>query len=105
MQMDTGVVPLSESERKAMSAWLKRGRHGKRGDRAARADHAALRLRTLLQASQPMERPRPGMPPTGGPPVDPAQLVYSGPVNALSIAYRVANIAQPVRLGRCGRFQ
>lgn len=103
--MDTEAVPLSESERKAMSAWLKRGRHGKRGDRAARTDHASLRLRALLQASPPLLRPQPGQPPAGGPPVDPAQLVYSGPVSALSIAYRVANIEQPVGLGHCGLIQ
>ena len=91
-QMGTEVVPLSESERRAMSAWLKRGRHSKRADRAAHAEHARSRMRTLLQG------PQPSQPPTGGPPITPAQLVYSGPVNALSIAYRVANIAQPVGL-------
>ncbi len=81
-----------------MSAWLKRGRHSKRGDRAAHAEHARSRMRVLLQAPQPPQPPQPVQPPTGGPPITPGQLVYSGPVNALSVAYRVANIAQPVGL-------
>ena len=95
MQMDTEAVSLSESERRAMSAWMKRGRHSKRGDRAAHAHHARSRARALLQAPQSQQGPQP---PAAGPPIDPAQLVYSGPVNAVSIAYRVASIAQPVGL-------
>ena len=96
MQLDTGALPLSESERRAMSYWLKRGRHGKRGDKAP---HAQSRARALLQAPRSMQGPQSQQgpqPPAQGPPVDPAQLVYSGPVNALSIAYRVASIPQPV---------
>ena len=86
-QMGTEVVPLSESERRAMSAWLKRGRHSKRADRAAHAEHARSRMRTLLQGPSRRSRRSPPsqvQPPTGGPPITPAQLVYSGPVNALS---------------------
>lgn len=97
MQASSEMNPLSESERKAMSAWLQRGRHSKRGDRAAYADRAQLRRRTLLQGPP---QPQGSQPSTGGPPdQDSAQLVYTGPVNALAVTYRVASITQPVGFG------
>ena len=62
--------PWSEFERRAMSAWLKRGRHSKRGDRAADAQHARSRMRVLLQSPKPPQPPQLNQPPTVGPPVD-----------------------------------
>ena len=71
------MVPLSDSERRAMAAWLKKGgRHGRRGDRNARADRALSR-RQILQS--------------------PSSEAYTGPVNALSVTYRVSDLPSPVR--------
>lgn len=91
-QGDGLVQPLTESERRAMSAWLKRGRHSKHGsDRNAHADHARHR-RHLLQGP-PAGPPKPA---ASGLPPDAPQLGM-GPVNALSVTYRIAALPQPVR--------
>lgn len=74
-----------------MAAWLKKERHGRRADRIAHADHVLFRR--LLQA-QP---PQPPQPPMAGTPASAPLLLNTGPVNALSITYRVNSIAQPVR--------
>lgn len=87
-QVGSEVAPLSESEQRAMAAWLKKGRHGRRADRNAHADHVLFRR--LLQAQPPQ-------PPMAGPPTRAPTLLNTGPVNALSITYRVNSIAQPVR--------
>ncbi len=94
MQVEGEMMPVSDAERKALSAWLKRGRHSKRGDRNAHTDHPLL-SRRLLQAPKPPQLPQPPM--AGAPDGDPAQIVYAGPVNALSVTYRVASVQQPVR--------
>ena len=90
-QVGSEVAPLSESEQRAMAAWLKKGRHGRRADRNAHSDHVLFRR--LLQA-QP---PQPPQPPMAGPPTRAPTLLNTGPVNALSVTYRVNSIAQPVR--------
>ena len=87
-QVDSEVAPLSESERRTMAAWLKKERHGRRADRIAHADHVLFRR--LLQAQPPQ-------PPMAGAPARAPPLLNTGPVNALSVTYRVNSIAQPVR--------
>ena len=74
LQVDMEMVPLSGSERRAMTAWLRKGgRHGRRGGQSARS----LSRRQTLQSS-PNE-------------------AYTGPVNALSVTYRVSDLPSPVR--------
>ena len=94
MQVEGEMMPVSDAERKALSAWLKRGRHSKRGDRNVHTHHL-LFSRRLLQAPKPPQLPQPPM--AEAPDGDPAQIVYAGPVNALSVTYRVASVQQPVR--------
>ena len=76
LQVDMEMAPLSDSEHRAMAAWLKKGgRQGRRTDRSARASRALSR-RQILQSS-PNE-------------------AYTGPVNALSVTYRVSDLPSPV---------
>ena len=80
VQVDMERAPLSDSEHRAMAAWLKKGaRHGRRGERSARAPSR----RQILQSS-PNE-------------------AYTGPVNALSVTYRVSDLPSLVCFAELSR--
>ncbi|CAK0785070.1 hypothetical protein CVIRNUC_008276 [Coccomyxa viridis] len=75
MEVDMEMVPLSDSEHRAMAAWLRKGgRQGRRGIRSAHASRVLSR-RQILQSS-PNE-------------------AYTGPVNALAVTYRVSDLPSP----------
>ena len=83
LQVDMEMVPLSDSEHRAMAAWLRKGgRQGRRGIRSAHASRVLSR-RQILQSS-PNE-------------------AYTGPVNALAVTYRVSDLPSPVCFAELSR--